>query len=456
MGLFDTLLDNLATRIGADIQGRMPSQKFRDYRLQGESYSVEAEVSEALANLMLMDSSMPVMGTSERALWLDGVSDDFMRAKASAAVSTGFLTGDCIVVPSYNGRGIVNVVVGSDDFEILACNGDEITSCSYVVDSKLRNNERYTLLQVVDLVGYEANDGTSAYANRYRMFVARNGALLGTDLSKFPEWERLYENEWYVPNVDRLLVARFKSHTVDHSRVNSIKGVPVCYGASEPISEIHYLLDQMHNEFHLSEKMIIADKRFFKKEFGRDGVASTVLPRGKERLFMDVRNTGTESVGIHDWSPEVRYQAYLDAIDKQEKLVERAVGVSSGIISTPNDLNYQNVDNVRKSQQKTIGFINTARKQAEKTFAQLVYIWDTLANYHGINAQGDYELVYDWSDEYIETFADKQAAILAGESIGATDAVDYRMFVYGEAPDVAKSRVEEIKAAKPALPVFGD
>ena len=173
----------------------------------------------------------------------------------------------------------------------------------------------------------------------------------------------------------------------------------------------------------------------------------TVLPRGKERVIMDVAGFG-ESQGVNEWAPDIRYQAYLDALDKQEQLVERAVGVSSGIISRPNEMNYQNVDNVRKSQQKTMAFVETSRRGLETAFAELVYAWDVLANFYGIKPMGAYELSFDWSDEYVETFADRQNALLAGESIGATDAVDYRMYVMGESPEAARERVAEIKAER--------
>ena len=159
---------------------------------------------------------------------------------------------------------------------------------------------------------------------------------------------------------------------------------------------------------------------------------------------MDVR--GQNELPIKEWSPEIRYQAYIEAIDKQEQLVERAVGVSPGLISNANDQNYQNVDNVRKGQQRTIGFIEKARRSFDRMMEDLVYAWDVLANYYGIDGVGDYELTRDWSTEYIETFADQQSAILAGNAIGATDAADYRVWLYGETPETAKERVAEIKA----------
>lgn len=444
MGFLDSVYDRIAAAIGKYIQSTTVSQEYRDYLTKGDDYSVECEISEALADLMLMMSSMPISGNTERALWLDDVSDYFFRNKAKTVVSTAFETGDCIIIPSWTGRNIQNVIAGADDFEVLETVGDEITAVAYLLDTTTKSNQEYKLYQALELVPYTAQDGTEAHANRYRLFVTHNDTIIEGGLQNFPQWQE-YQNEWFIPNVDRLLIGRYRSFTVNPDDINAVKGAPICFGAGQHIKEIHYLLDQMHNEFNLSEKAIIASKRLFTKEKrGNDMVP--VMPSGKSRLFMQVSNT--EEPVLKDWSPDIRYESFLKDLDKQEKLVERSVGVSSGIISTPDDYNYSNVDNVRKSQQKTMGFISSARKQGESCLLGLVYAWNVLANYYGINPVGEYDVNFDWSNEYIETFADRQNAILAGEAIGATDAVDYRMFVMDESPETAKDRVAEIQAEK--------
>lgn len=443
MGVINNLIDNLAQRIGASIQGTQPAQAYRDNRSKADSFSVESEISEALANLATMYSAMPISGDSERAKWLDDIADKMFRIKLKPSVVAEFLTGDCIIVPSWNGKNVQNLIIDSDGFEVLGCDGDELTAIAYEVESMTLGGTTYTLMQAVELVPYIAPDGTEALANRYRMYVMAGTGGMIANFNEF-SWADRYEQEWYIPNVDRLLIGRLKSHTVNPNDLNAIKGAPICFGASDPISEIHYLLDQMHNEFGLSEKMIMADKRMFQKEW-KNGEPILSLPRGKDRLLMATGGMG-QDMNVTEWSPDIRYQAYLEALDKQERLVEKAVGVSSGIISTPDDINYQNVDNVRKSQQKTMGFIDVARKTCEQCLIDLVYTWDTLANFYNIVPLGDYEISFDWSNEFIETFADRQNAILAGISVGAMDAVDYRMFVMEESPEAARERVEEIKA----------
>lgn len=459
MGLFDMVLDRLAAALGKRVQGYEQHAAYRDSGKKGTDYSVESMVCESLANLMMLEYSMPIEGGSARARMLDEVSDAFVRDTLCNAVAMGFLTGDSITVPSWNGRTMDNVLVDAGSFAILGANGREVTSMIYVVDEKqIKHGARYTLLRLVELVPYTAQDGTKTFANRYKTFIAKDGTITDIPLSEFPDWAAANEEEWVIPNVDRLLIGRYRSFTLNPLRPNAQKGTPICFGASAPIREIHYLTQQMHEEFGLSEKAIIADKTLFKKELRRDSEGNVVsqrlvLPKGRERLFMDVGNRGgSGSPLIQEWAPTIQLQPYIDALEKQYQEVEKCVGVSSGILSNLNDQSYQNVDNVRKSTIKTQSFVNTAREVCESYLSDMVYAWNAIMNFYGVTPVGDYHVEYKWSDEYINTFSDQQNAILAGEAIGATDAVDYRVFVMGESPEVAKERVAEIKAEKAALP----
>ena len=462
MGLFDMVLDRLAAALGKRIQGYEQNAAYRDSGKKGTDYSVESMVCESLANLMMLEYSMPIEGGSARARMLDEVSDAFVRDTLFNAVSMAFLTGDSITVPSWNGRTMNNVLVDAGSFAILGANGHEVTSMIYVVDEKqIKYGARYTLLRLIELVPYTAQDGTKTYANRYKTFIAKDGTITDIPLSEFPDWAAANEEEWVIPNVDRLLIGRYRSFTLNPLRPNAQKGTPICFGASAPIREIHYLTQQMHAEFGLSEKAIIADKTLFKKELRRDSEGNVVsqklvLPKGRERLFMDVGNRGgSGSPLIQEWAPTIQLQPYIDALEKQYQEVEKCVGVSSGILSNLNDQSYQNVDNVRKSTIKTQSFVNTAREVCESYLSDMVYAWNAILNFYGVTPVGDYHVEYKWSDEYINTFSDQQNAILAGEAIGATDAVDYRVFVMGESPEVAKERVAQIKAEKAAVvPAF--
>lgn len=451
MAVFDFILDKIAQSIGKRIQGQAVHGAYSDSGQKGSSYSVESMVCETLANLMAMGFQMPCEGDSARALFLDHVSDQFVDKRLSNAVSMAFMTGDCLVVPHWDGRSVQNVLVPAESFAILGASGDELTSVLYVVDEKVeqRSGVRITLCRLIELV-----ERGGQKLNHYSTMVFRDGKVDSRGLEAYPDWAAANESDWFIPGVDRLLVGRYKSFTLNPNSPNAQKGAPICYGASEPIREIHYLTQAMHNEFALSEKLILASKAMFKKEYERDADGNIVrerlvLPKGRERLFMNVSGRGLDDE-MQQWAPTIQLQPYLDALEAQCREVEKAVGVSSGILSNLNEMNYQNVDNVRKSTIKTQSFINTARTVCEQMLENLVYAWNSIANYYEITPVGDYQVEYKWNNDYINSFCDQQNAILAGEAIGATDAVDYRMFVMGESPEVAKSKVAEIQAGKSA------
>ena len=331
---------------------------------------------------------------------------------------------------------------------------------AYVVDRRTVKGRVVWLVQHEWLESYEGEDGNT-YQRAVMELMAvderREGMLpLGT----VPEWEG-YSEVWEIPNVTALPVARFRSVAVDPMRPNSVYGIPVCFGARGPIAEIHYLLSQQHNEFALSEKAVIADKRMFVRRGKRsDGTEDVqlALPSGKERVFMKVNGAPGSVEGgsgmIAEWAPTIQLDPYQAALEQQKQLVELAVGVNGGIISKQDDLNYMNVDNVRKSTIKTQAFIEQCRREAERMMMRLLYAWDVLANVEGMPT-GDWSYSFTWSDDYINTFADQRDAIASGVAIGAMDALDYRLFVLGESPEVARERVDEI-AASGALGVYGE
>ena len=183
----------------------------------------------------------------------------------------------------------------------------------------------------------------------------------------------------------------------------------------------------------------------------RDGSMTTevTLPRGKERLWTPVTGTGNldESQLFKVYAPTIQNTPYAEALEQQFQLIEKAVGVDAGILSRANDLNYMNVDNVRKSMLKTQAFIQQARHMFETCAGELATAWDMWLDIAGVPS-GEWSWAIDWSDDYINTFADQRESILAGIGVGAMDAADYRSFVMGEPEQVARARVDEIAGTR--------
>lgn len=456
MGIFDSVrntIDNYVNRKGRADQGKPARQSYRDARSEADSFSVEAMAARSLADLACTGLDFQCDGESERARMLDAVGNDFVRRSAATVMKQGLQFGDCICVPVLTPRGFEHSAISVDDFRILGCAGDEITDVAYVVQRKRSRGHDYALVQEMSLRPYTSVDGTATSEAVMKLeVISKDGSLL--PLSDFPDWAEAYDEEWSIPNCAHLPLGRFKSFQEDSEHPNSVYGVPICHGASQFVREVHYLVEQEHAEFELSEKGVIADKTMFTK----DQNDQLSLPRGRQRLFMKVNN-GSRSLDasnkIDEWAPSIQLDPYEEAIEQQLRLVERAIGVDAGVISKPESTNYENVDSVRKSMRKTQAFVENCRDRMEVCMDQLVYAWNVLLNMSG-SPDGEYELKYSWSSDYINTYADQREALVAGYSMGATDAYDYRMFVMDETPEEAKRRIDEISSGRSASVVLAE
>lgn len=433
-GLHAELAERLSGRTSIEDKR---SQWYTDTGHRG--FSVESAVSDTLANLACSGFLLDIGGESERAEMIREVAEDFSQTTIVDMMAIGMETGDCLVVPTWNGNRFQNALIGRRDFRIMAVDQNDIRAVAFIVDERYEREKHYRLVEVMALEPYVSQDGQTRMGCHYTLHKLKGDKPTRDHIDG---WEE-YDYDWWVADVDRLLLGRYKSHTRDKGHPNSVYGIPVCYNASQPIKEIHYLMDQLHNEFEFSEKAIFANKAVFAK----DGQGNLILPRGKDRLFMATRGGAVDDSSIKEWAPSIQAQAYIEALEVQKRNVEKLIGVDDGIISTPNTQNYANVDHVRKSMRNTQAFINRARGVANQAIDDLLYSWDVLLNHYGYPT-GEYSRDRDWSDEYIETFADKRDALIAGYGIGATDALDFRQFVLSEAPEVAEQRVAEIQASR--------
>lgn len=431
-------LNDVLRLTGDSVQNPKQVQKVRDWREEDETFSVEAIVADTLTNLVTMGFKLRIKGENERARLIAEAAREFSQGTIEKAISISFVTGDSITVPIWTGTKLLNTVIGRPNFRIATSRAGEIMAVAYFIDEKTENLSTLQLVQVLELVDYEFDGGT-AKGVQYTTRVLKNGKLY--DGKRPEEWE-MYE-DYLIPNVNFLPIARYKCFQSSKKHPNEIYGTPLCFGASQPISDIHYYYSQLRNEFELSEKAVIADKAMFAKN--ADGTLQ--LPKGQDRLFMAVRGGSVDGNSLTEWAPSIQAQVYLDAIDAAERMLEKCIGVDSGILSKPNEINYANIDQVRKSMKNTQAFIDRARDEADKYIEQLLRAWDIVLNFYGLPT-GMFLHAHDWSDDYLASIADKREAIVAGYAMGATDAYDYRVQVLGESPEIALERLEEIREGR--------
>lgn len=408
--------------------------------------SVTSALSERLSTLTLADSSLAIVGENQRAKYIDEFAQKFMANTLPAIAQITLGTGDCIAKPNTDGKRFGIDLIENKNFRIVQSVGDFIYAILIKCDEKHVNNDTYERWEYHKLNEYEG----ATYVTITQVCF-KNGKKIG--IEEVPEWAMLKENQ-VIPNVDRLLLGRFKCPKLNRQDVNSPNGVPITFGADEIVKEAKESWRRFNQEYKDKETMVFADRTVFKTREvkGRDAEGNlvtkkvSVLPQGKERVIMDInasRNVDAQPL-IHEYSPAIRDTALEAEIERNFRMLELFCGLSEGILSK-STLTYTNSDEVKKSTQATFSLITALRKVLEKGTEDLLYAINVLCNANEVTPMGEWHIDFDWSDSFVESMTERFNQLLQAESIGAVSTAEFRAWVMNEDLEVAQAELEEIE-----------
>lgn len=451
MTFFQTIVAKLAKKLGLDFVEKPPTE-LGDYK-ETVDISMTAAISNRVATLTMMDSTIAIKGTSRRAEYLNQLWEDVIIDKLDAAAEVALGTGDCLLKPFTDGSRVGVDIIENGNFYICESCGDFIKSiiikCEEITKSDGNNYERYEVHRL-RAVAVDENNPDSDYVSALFIyqFAFKNGAMV--DLSILPEWSNIAP-EMYIPNCGEMLFGRIKCPTLNRMKLNSILGVPITYGLGKPIKKAVEAYDRFNDEFERKEAYIFASKPLFERERvrigGKDATVTRqpVLPKGKDRIFMLLNQSSTDDL-IHEYSPDIRDEAFTSAIEQNFKMVEMLAGLSAGVLTNPTT-NYATATEIRANLSLTFAFMTKFRRSIEKGLRNLISSIDTLCNVNNITSWGEYTLVIDWSSAYIENLTEQYERLIQAHDKGAVSTEEVRAWVMDEPLETATEAVAKIKAA---------
>ena len=438
-GYFRQILDRLAEMLGYKAQEEAPDRTVIDlYDRCGISF-VDT-ISKSLVPMITQDFDWQVRGESYRSEYLDALTTRFVNTKLDKAVQTCLNTGECLAVPVFTtkskllgARGdIVTYLVDAYNYKIISCVDDILLDIVIAIDVYRTDYSEYILLE---RIRYDADLRECFYS----LYVAYDGHIT-RDLSYVAQWSH-YDLDWSVRGVDKILVARFKAPFVDPKNINNVKGVPLCNAADYAIRELKQIYRQTGFEYEAKEAMVFFDDQLLMNENGR-----IVVPRERQRYMNPVRVTGEKGEDmINEYSPDIRSASYKDGIDIYNRLIEQNIGVNKGVLSDSNDTNYENVDNIRRGNQRTWALIESIRTSCDEFLYQLMYCYETICNVEAVTPFGYYDVFHRWSSDYKESKTDNMNVIINGISVGAMSPAEYRQFATGESIEECERVVARLK-----------
>lgn len=425
----------------AEAQSAEPDKFVRQYEdARGEN--ITAIIAGKLATLAFADSSFTIdVSAGKRAELIHSVLAPLWQ-RGPGIVAQALGKGGKVLAPTAHGGHIDVYAIDQNRMVVRRMDGEKIVEASLLSDIAIQNDRIYYLLADYILE-------KDVQIIRYRVCDVSGAEYPLSDVAKWAATEP----EYRISGVDRLLFG-FLRCPRDNRRDAQVHGVPITYGAENDLEELVEHMRTYRREFKLSRMMLGLDSSLWKNA----GVSD---PASIDQVNKSVQDGDSPFIPVdsmvidgktpwQQYAPAIRYEAMEARYNSLCRRLEKACGLSQGVLTERQSVNYANKDEVRAAQYDTFAVVTAVRKSWERALNDVAYAADVLAEYFGLTpagARGQYEIAYDWDTSLVESSAEAFAQLSELQSRGAASKAELRQFVRGGSLEEAQQAVKEIRAS---------
>ena len=419
------------------------AKRYEDIREE----NITAKISNKLANFVFSDSVINVDGAGRRAELIRESIEKLMD-DAGWITAQAFGKGGKVIVPTVIGDKIKIQAIDQNRMDIRRMDGGRILEATLVNDCARQDDKRFFLLADYAV----GEDGTQLI--RYRA-VGENGEE--AEKSMIRAWQNVAD-EIAIGNTDRVLFA-FLPCPADNRRDSKRYGVPITYGAEREMAELTEHANIYRREYKLTRAMLGLDASLWSMtDRNIDAIKKTVQDGDDPFIPIETSSLGEKSPWMH-FAPAIRYEAMEGRYNSLCRKVEKACGLSQGILTERQNMNYANKDEVRAAMYDTFCVVKAMRRNWEKALGDLAYAIDVLAERFSITpagARGSWELQYDWDTSLIESTTEAFTQTMEGHAAGVISDTELRQWLRGGTIEEAEKALEEIRQSRNAAnPIDG-
>jgi A118 family predicted phage portal protein len=358
-----------------------------------QSLNLGAAIASEVARAVTIEMDVQVAG---------GPRADFLQAQLAPTLANirttteyGCAKGGLMFKPYIKGDAIAVDFVQADMFYPIAfdVNG-KMTACVFA-DQKTVGDVFYTRLESHTLL-------SSEYQIVNRAFKSTARDTLGTEipLASVADWAEL-EPEAIITGVDRPLFAYFKMPAANSIDPTSPLGVSIYARAAQ--GDTKCLLQEADEQWsNLLWEMESGQRALYTTPdaFGKDKNNKPVLPKSRLYRLLDLASVQIDKPGFfQDWTPTLREQNILNALDAILRRVEFASGLSYGILSNPESIALTATE-IINSKQRYYANVVDIQKALQTALDDLLYAMDVWATLSGA-PKGTYSVVYSFDDSIV-------------------------------------------------------
>lgn len=309
------------------------------------------------------------------------------------------------------------------------------------VSQKTKGEDIYTRLE------YHSLQGTDYFIIN-KAFKSKDENDLGDEvpLYQVEEWKSIQE-ETKIENIEKPLFSYYKPPIANNIDVKSPLGISVYAKAENLIKDADIQYGRTMWEYEASEKAIYASTEALRQRH-KNGVSLWEIPKLKDRLFrtVDITKANGEEL-FHDYSPEVRDEAFWRGLNKIIERIEFNVGLAYGTLSEPT-FSDKTATEIKTSKQRSYVTVSRMQENLQDALEDLLYAIDTLTTLYNLAPIGTYQASFEWGDSVLMDTEKEQVLQMQEVNAGLRSKLKYIMFRYGLTEEQALEELARIQKEK--------
>ena len=200
-------------------------------------------------------------------------------------------------------------------------------------------------------------------------------------------------------------------------------------------------------EYEASEKAIYASTEALRQRH-KNGISLWEIPKLKDRLFraVDVSKANGEDL-FHDYSPEVRDEAFWRGLNKVLERIEFNCMLAYGTLSEPT-YSDKTATEIKASKQRSFTAVSRMQENLQDALEDLLYAIDVLTTLYNLAPVGMYQASFEWGDSILMDTEKEQVLQMQEVSAGLRSKLKYIMFRYGLTEEQALEEMQQIQKEK--------
>jgi Phage portal protein, SPP1 Gp6-like. len=352
--------------------------------------------------------------------------------------------GGLVLKPYIKGDSLVIDYVQADMFYPIAFDANgKMTACVFA-DQKTIGQTFYTRLEFHSPVENGYRISNTAWKSTVRDTLGNQ-----VSLTQVPDWAEL-EPEAFVLNIDRPLFAYFKMPFANNIDPTSPLGVSIYSRAAQGTKSLMRQADEAWSgllwEMESGERAVYTTPDAFAK--GTDGKPK--LPNQRLYRLLDLSAVQLDKPGFfHDWTPTMREQNYINALDAILRRIEFVCGLSYGILSNPEQVALTATE-IKSSKQRYYATVTDTQKALQDTCDDLFYVMDVWCTLGNLSPTGTYKVTYQFDDSIVSDYDTQFVQDQQSVTQGTMPKYVFNIRNYGLSEEDARKWITEAKAEQPA------